>query len=40
MNDGDLSGTSSLATDLQALHHERLQHNENPMIGYLKINSL
>ena len=40
MNDSDLSGTSSLATDLQVLHHERLKHNKNPMIGYLNINSL
>ena len=40
MNDSDLSGTSSLATDLQVLHHERLNHNKNPMIGYLNINSL
>ena len=40
MNDGDLRGASSLATDLQVLHHERLKHNKNPMIGYLNINSL
>ena len=40
MNDSDLRGTSSLATDLQVLHHERLKHNKNPMIGYLNINSL
>ena len=35
----DLSGTSSLATNLQVLHHERLKH-KNPMKGYLNINSL
>ena len=40
MNDSDLSGTSSLATDLQVLHHERLKRNKNLMIGYLNINSL
>ena len=40
MNDSDLSKTSSLAADIQVLHHERLKHNENPMIGYLNINSL
>ena len=40
MNDSDLRGTFSLATDLQVLHHERLKHNKNPMIGYLNINSL
>ena len=40
MNDSDLRGTSSLAKDLQVLHHERLKHNKNPMIGYLNINSL
>ena len=40
MNDSDLSKTSSLAADIQVLHHERLNHNENPMIGYLNINSL
>ena len=40
MNDSDLRVTSSLATDLQVLHHERLKHNKNPMIGYLNINSL
>ena len=28
MNDSDLSETSSLATDLQVLHHERLQHKK------------
>ena len=39
MNDSDLSGTSSLATNLQVLHHERLKH-KNPVIGYLNINSL
>ena len=39
MNDSDLSGTSSLATNLQVLHHERLKH-KNPMKGYLNINSL
>ena len=39
MNDRDLSGTSSLATNLQVLHHERLKH-KNPVIGYLNINSL
>ena len=40
MNDSDLSRTSPLATDLQVLHHERLKHSKNPMIGYLNINSL
>ena len=40
MNDRDLRGTSSLATDVQVLHHGRLKHNKNPMIGYLNINSL
>ena len=40
MNDSDLSKTSSLAADIQVLHHERLKHNENPMIGYLNTNSL
>ena len=40
MNDSDLSGRSSLATDLQVLHHERLKHNKNLMTGYLNINSL
>ena len=35
MNDSDLSGASSLATDLQVLHHERLKHNKNLMIRYL-----
>ena len=41
MNDGDLSRTfSSLTTDFQVLHPERLKHNKNPMIGYLNINSL
>ena len=40
MNDSDLRGTSSLAKDLQVLHHERLKHSKNPMIGYLNINSL
>ena len=40
MNDSDLRGTSSLATDLQVFHHERLKHNKNPMIGYLDVNSL
>ena len=40
MNDSDLRRTSSLATDLQVLHHERLKHNKNPMIGYLNMNSL
>ena len=39
MNDSDLRGPSSLATDVQVLHHERLKH-KNPMIGYLNINSL
>ena len=40
MNDSDLCGTSSLATDLQVLHHERLKHKKNPVVGYLNINSL
>ena len=40
MNDSDLRGTSSFATDLQVLHHERLKHNNNPMAGYSNINSL
>ena len=40
MNVTDLSRTSSLATDLQVLHHERLKHKKNPMIGYFYINSL
>ena len=40
MNDSDLSGTSSLATDLQVLQHERLKHSKNSKIGYLNINSL
>ena len=31
MNDSDLRVTSSLATDLQVLHHERLKHNPNPI---------
>ena len=39
MNDSGLRVTSSLVTDLQVLHHERLKH-KNPMIGYLNINSL
>ena len=39
MNDSGLRGPSSLATDVQVLHHERLKH-KNPMIGYLNINSL
>ena len=40
MNDSDLSGTSSLVTYLRVLHHERLNYNKNPTIGYLNINSL
>ena len=40
MNDSDLSRTSSLTTDLQILHHARLKHSKNSMIGYLNINSL
>ena len=40
MNNSDLSGTSSHGTDLQVLHHERLKHNKNAIIGYLNINSL
>ena len=40
MNESDLSGTSSLATDLQVLHHERLKHDNHPIIGYLNINML
>ena len=40
MNDSDLSGTSSLTTDLQVLHHKRLKDKKNLMIGYLNINSL
>ena len=40
MSDSDLRRTSFLTTDLQVLHHERLKHNKNPMIGYLNINSL
>ena len=40
MNDSDLKVTSSLATDLQVLHHERLKHNKNPITGYLNINIL
>ena len=40
MNDSDLSGTSSLTTDLQVLHHKRLKDKKNLMVGYLNINSL
>ena len=40
MNNNDLSGTSSYGTDLQVLHHERLKHSKNAIIGYLNINSL
>ena len=40
MNDSDLRVTSSLAKDLQVLHHERLKHSKNPMIGDLNKNSL
>ena len=40
MNDSDLCGTSSLATALQVLHHGRLKHSKNSMIGYLNVNSL
>ena len=40
MNDSHLRVTSSLATDLQVLHHKRLKYNKNFMIGYLNINSL
>ena len=40
LSDSDLRRTSSLTTKLQILHHEKLIHNKNPMIGYLNINSL
>ena len=40
MHDSNLSGASSFATNLQVLHHEKLKHSKNPMIGYLNINSL
>ena len=40
MNDSDFGRKSSLAPDLQVLHHEILKHNKNPVIGYLNINSL
>ena len=40
MHDSNLSGASSFATNLQVLHHEKLKHNKNPIIGYLNINSL
>ena len=40
MNDSDLSGTSSLVTDLQVLHHERLKYKKNLLIVYLNTNSL
>ena len=39
LNDGDLRRISSLATDLQVLHHERLKH-KIPVIVYLDINNL
>ena len=40
MNDSDLMRLSSLTIELQILHHERLIHNKNTVIGYLNINSL
>ena len=40
MNDSDLNGTSSLATDLQVLHPERLKHKKNLLIVYLNISNL
>ena len=40
LNDSDLARKLSLTTDLQVLHHERLKHSKNRMIGYLSINSL
>ena len=40
MNDSDLMRTSSLTTELQILHDERLIHNKNTMIGYLNVSSL
>ena len=40
LNDSDLARKWSLTTDLQVLHHERLKHSKNRMIGYLNINSL
>ena len=40
MNDSNLRRVSSLTTDIQVLHHDRLKHNKNLIIGYLNINSL
>ena len=40
MNNSDLRRTSSLTTDLQVSHHERLKQNNNLMIGYLNMKSL
>ena len=40
LNKSDLRRTFSLTTDLQVLHHQTLEHNKNPIVGYLKLNRL